>query len=362
MNSDPRFRLGDDGELVPINEVQEDYQEGLPESQNRRTVVDWIDVFSNVFSIIVGIIVAIYVMVIFPYALISPIFETSSVPEAILYNGAFTPICAEINMESDELIVFSASINDDRSSLEIYIFDPVTGRLCRLTENNYADAQPHLSPSGQQIVYVSDTPDGSSQFVVSNLRGEIMFERAIFLGEVTGIGWSPDGLRFAFSHPSNISIGYLETGRLIRGSEQPLDGTTFIGWISNEEILYRQSTSLYRRNLETDESILVSSGFQSFCCVNDLNVTQTMSHIAFSRPGGIHLGTINSDNQVRVYQQIYGDVRYPRWIQNGEHVAFIVTSYPPGISTIRVNGDDRRYVVVLSSDWQIASFDWWSAG
>jgi len=88
---------------------------------------------------------------------------------------------------------------------ELYLLDPATGRIDRLTHNEFDDTFPTWSPDYKQIAFCRDV-SGNGDIYIRDLRGEEGSERAL----VTGVtddwfpAWSKDNVvAFARAGPDN---------------------------------------------------------------------------------------------------------------------------------------------------------------
>ena len=94
-------------------------------------------------------------------------------------------------------VVFAASLADNE---ELYLADPATGRLTRLTHDPAPDAVPVWSPDGSHLAFIRFAEDGSSRIHVMNADGtgdRLLTDRAGAM-EISPT-WSPDGRQIAFA-------------------------------------------------------------------------------------------------------------------------------------------------------------------
>ncbi|TMD25814.1 MAG: hypothetical protein E6I94_11255 [Chloroflexi bacterium] len=94
-------------------------------------------------------------------------------------------------------VVFAASLADNQ---ELYLADPATGLLTRLTHDPAPDAVPVWSPDGLHVAFIRFAEDGSSRIHVMNADGtgdRVLTDRAGAM-EISPT-WSPDGRQIAFA-------------------------------------------------------------------------------------------------------------------------------------------------------------------
>ncbi|TDO91990.1 TolB protein [Halanaerobium saccharolyticum] len=108
----------------------------------------------------------------------------------------------------EEVILFQSSRN---GNVDIYayllnkeskpVMTHVASKFIQLTDDQYVDSSPCLSPDGSQIAYVSER-NGSYQVIVMNADGS----NPIILTEGNYPVWSPDGEKLAFADTDSGSL------------------------------------------------------------------------------------------------------------------------------------------------------------
>jgi Tol biopolymer transport system component len=96
-----------------------------------------------------------------------------------------------------ERVVFTREYGGGESSREIAIIGADGAGLTRLTTNGTIDEDPHLSPDGTRIVFVSQR-DGNRELYVMNADGSNQLRLTNSAGLEGSPSWSPDGTRIAY--------------------------------------------------------------------------------------------------------------------------------------------------------------------
>jgi TolB protein len=97
-------------------------------------------------------------------------------------------------------IVF-ASLQDNENG-EIYLMKPDGSGLQRLTDDEFFDFEPQISPDGQKVVFSSER-DGQLQLYVVNLDGTELTRLTNSEGNDRAPWWSPDSTQIVFSSDRN---------------------------------------------------------------------------------------------------------------------------------------------------------------
>lgn len=94
----------------------------------------------------------------------------------------------------------------------LWITSTTTGQSHSFTRGNQKDTQPHWSPDGQRLAFVSNRLKSPQVFVIARHGGEAEAVTALPPGGISGITWSPDGNTLAFSFhaetPDDDGHGY----------------------------------------------------------------------------------------------------------------------------------------------------------
>lgn len=99
-------------------------------------------------------------------------------------------------------VVFTREYGAGEASREIAIIGADGAGLTRLTTNGTVDEDPHLSPDGTRIVFVSQR-DGNRELYVMNVDGSNQVRLTTSATVEGSPSWSPDGARIAYT--SNAS-------------------------------------------------------------------------------------------------------------------------------------------------------------
>ena len=96
---------------------------------------------------------------------------------------------------------FEMARRNSESLEEIYIMNADGTNQVRLTDNEFEDADPHISPDGKKIVFTSDR-DGNDEIYVMDIDGSnvVRLTNSDFVEEFPR--WSPDGTRILFDSTS----------------------------------------------------------------------------------------------------------------------------------------------------------------
>jgi Tol biopolymer transport system component len=127
----------------------------------------------------------------------------------------------------------------------------------RLTDDNYLDMLPEWSPDGQQIAYISDK-SGAFDLYLMDLRTGISTNVTTLPGTVSGLAWSKDGSKIAYSTsfgPRLGRAGYVDigSGELVNVTSMMTSSLGAPTWSPDDESIcfsmLQPFSSLYREGV-----------------------------------------------------------------------------------------------------------------
>ena len=101
----------------------------------------------------------------------------------------------------NDLLAFSSNrgtSEDGEENFDIYLLDVESLKVSRLTTDAAADESPALSPSGDQVAFVSHR-DGNAEIYVLDIAEDTLTSVSNNAAEDLEPSWSPDGSRLAFA-------------------------------------------------------------------------------------------------------------------------------------------------------------------
>ncbi|HRQ36897.1 MAG TPA: hypothetical protein PLD25_03160 [Chloroflexota bacterium] len=110
---------------------------------------------------------------------------------------------------NDETILFTAHTWPDEGTfglrkVQIYTIHKDGDNLTRMSDYRFDHYLPHLSPSGDQLVFFSNGEDSEWDLFIMDMQGQNLFllsEKLVFQP-----GWSPDGNRIVWADAGNIVV------------------------------------------------------------------------------------------------------------------------------------------------------------
>lgn len=148
------------------------------------------------------------------------IFDIKSDHEAELFSMD-TPIIRSAWSPDGAQIAFDSGNPEKTGNLDIYIIDTDGTNLKRLTSHPKIDSQPHFSPDGEWITFMSDR-SGNRDIWIMKIDGGCKTRVTYDLKTDIWPRWSPDGKRIAFGSQRN-SKAKAETNIWVVNLEKQLE-------------------------------------------------------------------------------------------------------------------------------------------
>jgi len=239
------------------------------------------------------------------------------------------------------VVFFSA--RDGHSNNQIYAMNPDGSGQVRVTYDTGADADPDISPNGQQIIFTSNQT-GNNEIFVRDRSGSVR-NLTNNLGNDEWARWSPDGKQIVFD--SNRDGGVFEVyvmnadgSALTRLTDPPLLGR-YPGWSPDgKQIVFRRGIDIYTMNADGSgtPTQMTSEVAPSFAQMPAWSPNgQQITFMSF-REGYCSVFRMNADGsgQTNLTPKDAGDPatswcsRAPSWSANGHEIFFM--SFRPSTS------------------------------
>jgi len=228
---------------------------------------------------------------------------------------------------------------DPFQSAELYIINPDGSDPRRLTDNEYADAFPTLSPNGRKIVFDTNRaraegePQNISDLDVMDWDGE----NVAHLVRGSSATWSPDGVRIAY-HASASG-----TGRLIRRDpgSAAIDSDIFVLNVDDAAALKGVPTNLTNNPLTVDDDPDWSPdgskiAFTSHSVTDNHNNSVTAEIWVMNQDGTDRVRLTDNTEEERA----------PAWSPDGRRIAYMCRKGAPAV----VGGQPTFELCVMNAD------------
>jgi Tol biopolymer transport system component len=205
----------------------------------------------------------------------------------------------------DGRLAFSSVRNGNR---DIYVSDLAGGPAARVTTDPAADTSPAWSPTGEEIVFVSDRGEPGRPDLYRMKPDGSAVTRLTSMGNVHEPQYSPDGRMIAFEAGGVLRLLTLETGGIEQVIGPPADGRHPTWSPDSRELAFET-----RRN---GRSEIFRTG-----------VTGAAPRVLVSMPGG--------------------DVGEPQWAPDGRRLAFV---YRPTTFVAAGSGEAAQAIYSVELD------------
>ena len=268
---------------------------------------------------------------------------------------SLAPVAAAPAPKAGPPRVLVVSSNKD-GNWEIYLVQPGTGEVKRLTDHKAADTNPVWAPDGARIAFVSDREGGPNVWTMKP-DGTDLQQLTKKLGSCSGLRWSPDGSKIAFVSATagrdQIHAVEVATGKVAQltadagAARQP-------AWSPDGKKLsytsYAAQYATHTVNADGTEKAKLTDangGVDAAWSPDGKRVAYT-AYLYGQKPG-FRLFTVGADGkgtkQLPASPNVFGNV-YPQWSPDGSKIAF--GEWVNGTVQVAVVGADGSDLKVLT--------------
>lgn len=366
--SEPKFKLGDDGEL---EEIFEDLDEKPKRKRklkplNRTLQIPLGLMLMLVASVSLLVIIAFGILRPAPI-LISPTASSTFLPTQTPFRWlGQLPLCSSVPLTKTARFVYQAGSDKGNEILRI---DADGTNACRVTDNvDIEDVQPSFSPDGSKIVFARpDYRAKDSEIYVMDADGNNIKKLTNNFDATDLPNWSPDGKLIVFSarikNGQDLEIYVMDSNgsNLVNVSNSPRndynpdwspDGQSIV-FVSDRTYPEKVKAGINRPD-GTEIYVMSPNGENvrqlTFNDTSDLSPSWSPDgeQILFFSPSNLYLMDKEGNNRRQLTTN--GNVNFvqPFWLPDGKKIGFTYLSNPAiqfmdlqsgQLSSLRVQGD-----------------------
>jgi Tol biopolymer transport system component len=256
--------------------------------------------------------------------------------------------------------VLVASSNKD-GNWEIYLVQPGTGEVKRLTDHKANDLEPVWAPDGKRIAFISDRQDGTNVWTMA-ADGADLQQLTKKQGTCYAPRWSPDGSRIAFTGSKTgrdqVYTVDVATGKVAQLTTDAIAGRQPAWSPDGKKLSYSSYTGRYPTyvmNADGSEKVRLTdeNGGLDAMWVPVGNQLVYTAVTGTGKDSGFRVYTVGADGkntkQRTTKPNAFGNV-YPQWSPDGGKISY--GELVDGLVQVAVMNADGSEPKVITSKHQ----------